>query len=551
VQIALILRIRSIMRRKKLRISIEIRVSEMARLFLTGDFISFVSYFFEIEKNGARMSKPLSILFVSSEAVPFAKTGGLADVSGALPQVVREMGHDIRIIMPKYSTVSDRKFKIHDIKRLTDIPIPVGSRTLLGSVKSSFMTNIKTKVQVYFLSNEELYSRPDLYVNPATKEPWPDNDDRFIFFCRSVIETLYLLGWKPDILHLNDWQTGLIAALARTQYAKDPLFKNTKIVFTVHNAAYQGIFPKESFAKTGLPASAFGVEGVEFHGQMNLLKAGLMYSDVITTVSDTYAKEIRSSEEFGYGLEGVFKKRARVTHGLLNGMDTTIWNPATDPLITKTYSAGDSLNEGKLENKKALCERFKLPFSETIPVIGIVSRLVDQKGFDLIQERLADILNEPCQMVVLGSGEKKYEEFFAKAARKNPKKLGVFIGFDENLAHLIEAGSDMFLMPSKYEPCGLNQMYSLNYGTLPIVRATGGLADTVEDIAEKPKSGTGFVFRNYSGQELLQTLQRALKTYQAKEVWHAAMIRGMKKDFSWNASADRYIDLYKNILKKK
>ncbi len=495
------------------------------------------------------MSKPLSILFVSSEVVPFAKTGGLADVSGALPQVVREMGHDIRIIMPKFAAVSDRRFKIHDIKRLTDIPIEVGERTLLGSVKSSFLTNIKTKVQVYFLANDELYNRADLYVDPATKEPWPDNDDRFIFFSRGVIETIKLLGWKPDILHLNDWQSGLVAALVKTVYAKDPLFKNTRIVFTVHNAAYQGVFPKTTFEKTGLPASAFGMDGVEFHGNVNLLKAGLMYADAITTVSETYAKEIRSSEEYGYGLEGVFKKRSKHTFGLLNGMDTAIWNPGADTLIPNRFSLDDL--SGKVENKKALCERFGLPYSDSVPVIGIVSRLADQKGFDLVQEKMDALLGENLQLVVLGSGEKKYEEFFTKTAKKNSKKMGVHIGFDEPLAHLIEAGSDMFLMPSKYEPCGLNQMYSLQYGTLPIVRATGGLADTVIDLDEKPKTGNGFVFQNYKGADMHKAVKRAVTAFKNRDSWTAAMHRAMKTDFSWNASAQRYIDLYANLLKKK
>ncbi len=495
------------------------------------------------------MAKPMSILFVSSEVVPFAKTGGLADVSAALPQIVRELGHDIRIIMPKFAAVSDRKFKIHDIKRLTDMPIQVGEKTFLGSVKSSFLTNIKTKVQVYFLSNDQLYCRSDLYVDPKTKEAWPDNDERFIFFCRGVINTLILLGWKPDIIHINDWQSGLIAALIKTEYADEPLFKNTKIVFTVHNAAYQGIFPKESFAKTGLPDKAFKQEGLEFHGDINLLKAGLMYSDAITTVSPTYAKEVRGSKEYGYGLEGVFKKKARKTVGILNGMDVTVWNPEIDKLIPKMYSAENL--EDKQENKKALCEHFKLPYDPRMPVIGIVSRLADQKGFDLIQEKLDDLMKMNLQLVVLGSGEKKYEDLFTKAAKKYKKKVGAQIGFDEDLAHLIEAGSDMFLMPSKYEPCGLNQMYSLRYGTLPIVRSTGGLADTVEDLDAKPKAGTGFVFEKYSAKQMLDTIKRALKAFADEKIWHAAMKRAMTKDNSWDASAQKYIDLYKNLLKKK
>jgi len=495
------------------------------------------------------MAKPLSILFVSSEVVPFAKTGGLADVSAALPQVVRELGHDIRIIMPKFAAVSDRKFKIHDIKRLTDMPIHLGDREFLASVKSSFLTNIKTKVQVYFISNDKLYCRSDLYVDPKTKEAWPDNDDRFMFFCRGVIETLILLGWKPDIIHLNDWQTGLIAALIKTEYADEPLFKNTKVVFTVHNAAYQGIFPKGSFVKTGLADKYFKSDGVEFFGDVNLMKAGLMFADVITTVSPTYAKEIRSGVEYGYGLEGVFKKKARKTVGILNGMDTSIWNPEVDKCIPQMY--GVNTLEGKQINKKALCERFELPFDPAIPIIGIVSRLADQKGFDLIKEVLPELMKLPLQMVVLGSGEKRYEEMVTKAEKKFSKKMGVHIGFDEELAHLIEAGSDMFLMPSKYEPCGLNQMYSLRYGTLPIVRSTGGLADTVEDLGSKPKTGTGFVFDKYDAPEMLKTIVSAVELFHDTPAWQAAMKRAMTRDFSWDSSANKYIELYKSLLKKK
>ncbi|MBR9977969.1 MAG: glycogen synthase GlgA [Bacteroidetes bacterium] len=495
------------------------------------------------------MAKPLSILFVTSEVIPFAKTGGLADVSAALPQVIRELGHDIRIIIPKYAAVSDRKFKIHDIKRLTDMPIPLGDRVLLGSVKSSFLTSIKSKVQVYFISNQELYCRSDLYIDPKTKQAWPDNDDRFMFFSRGVLETMLRLGWKPDIIHLNDWQTGLIAALLKTEYADEPLFKNTKVVFTVHNAAFQGVFPKESFPKTGLPPKVFKTDGLEFHGDINLMKAGLMYADAITTVSPTYAKEIRSGKEYGFGLEGVFKKKARRTVGILNGMDAQLWNPEVDTMIAQTYSA-EKLDR-KQENKKALCERFHLPYDQTIPLIGVVSRLAEQKGFDLIEEKLDELMKLDLQLVVLGSGEKRYEDLLTRAMKKYKKKVGVHIGFDEALAHLIEAGADMFLMPSKYEPCGLNQMYSLRYGTLPIVRSTGGLADTVEDLTDRPKVGTGFVFEKYNGRQMFDAVKRAIAAFEDKNCWQSAMKRAMQKDFSWDASAEKYIDLYKKILKQK
>lgn len=494
------------------------------------------------------MAKPLSILYVASEVVPFAKTGGLADVSGSLPQVVRELGHDIRIFMPKYAAVSDRKFKIHDIKRLTDIPIQIGDETYLGSVKSSFITNIKTKVQVYFLSNAPFYDREDLYVDPKTKTDYPDNDTRFIFFCRSVLETLKLLGWQPDILHINDWQTGLVAPYAKLLYANEPSLKNIKIVLTVHNAAYQGIFPKASFTKTGLPDKVFNNNGVENHGNMNFLKAGLMYADAITTVSETYAKEIRTHAEHGAGLEEVFSKKKSITSGILNGMDNYIWSPDVDTLIPVKYSSSDI--SGKQENKKALVERFKLQFNDKTPVIGMVSRLVDQKGLDIIVDAIDDLMGLNCQLVILGLGEQKYQDTLTKAAKKYGKKMSIVIGFNESLAHLVEAGSDIFLMPSKYEPCGLNQLYSLRYGTLPIVRATGGLADTVIDLDAKPLSGTGFVFQKYQSKELVKTVKRALGWYQERDKWSKAMLRAMSMDFSWNVSAQKYIELYKSLLKK-
>lgn len=494
------------------------------------------------------MAKPLSILYVASEVHPFAKTGGLADVSGALPQVVRELGHDIRIMMPKYSAVSDRRFKIHDIKRLTDIPIQVGEKVHLASIKSSFITNIKTKVQVYFLNNSEFYDREDLYVDPVTKKEYPDNDDRFIFFCRSVLETLKLLGWQPDILHLNDWQAGLIAPFVKLLYNSEPSVRNIKIVFTVHNAAYQGVFSKESFSKTGLPAKSFTQDGLEYYNKVNFLKAGLMYADAITTVSETYAKEIRSSSEFGYGLEGIFTKKKSITYGILNGMDNLTWSPDVDTLIPVKYSASDL--SGKLENKKTLTEKFKLAFNMNIPIIGMVTRLVDQKGLDILGDVLDDILSLNCQLIILGTGEQKYHDLLTKAVKKNSKKMGLFLGFDETMAHLIEAGSDLFLMPSKYEPCGLNQMYSLRYGTLPIVRGTGGLADTVIDLDEKPLSGTGFVFEKYSGKEIVKTVKRALTLFEDKDKWTKAMLRAMSMDFSWIVSAQKYVELYKSLLKK-
>jgi starch synthase len=492
------------------------------------------------------MSKPLNILFVTSEVEPFAKTGGLADVSGALPQTIKELGHEIRIIVPRYGTISERKFKLHDVIRLREISIPIGHGIKTGHVNSSFISSLKAKVQVYFLANTEYYNRGGLYVNPDTKKDYPDNDDRFIFFCRGVLETLKKLGWQPDIIHCNDWQTGLVPALMKTLYKDDPFFKNVKTVFTIHNLGYQGSFPASSFNKTGLPQSEFSPEGVEFYGNINFMKAGLIYSDYITTVSEKYAEEITTSEEYGAGLEGVLKKRKKDITGIINGIDYSVWNPETDPHIDQRYDL-KSL-EGKEQNKISLCHKFNLEYKEGVPVIGFITRLVDQKGIDLIKEIADDLMKMDIQFVMIGMGEKRYHDFFETLKKKYPKKAGIVFGMNEEIAHMIEAGSDMYLMPSRYEPCGLNQLYSLKYGTIPIVRATGGLDDTIQDV-KSGGNGTGFKFKKYDSKELLKTIQRAVKTYGDQKTWQKIMRNGMAKDFSWESSAKKYITLYRNLLK--
>jgi len=493
------------------------------------------------------MSKPINILFVASEVDPFAKTGGLADVSSALPKAIKEQGHEIRIMLPRYRFISERKFKLHDIIRLKDIPIPVGNDTALGNVKSSFISNLKEKVQVYFLDNEKYFGRDGVYQSPTSKKDYKDNDERFVFFCRGVIETLKRLGWQPDIIHCNDWQTGLIPAYLKTLYADDPLFKNVKTIFTIHNMAYQGSFPFETFEKSNLPKDAFKAEGVEAYGKFNFIKAGLVYADTITTVSEKYAHEICDSDEYGAGLNGLLHTRKKDLRGILNGIDTHIWNPLSDEHIFRKYDIKSI--DAKVDNKRALLRKFGLAFEETTPVIGAISRLVEQKGFDLVLEVIEDLMKQKVQFVMLGSGDPELEKHFDKVQKKYPKQMGITFGYDEELAHMIEAGSDLFLMPSRYEPCGLNQMYSMRYGTLPIVRATGGLDDTVEDYSGSGK-GTGFKFEKYDAKELMKALLRAIKVFQQQEEWKKLMRNGMQKDFSWAHSASKYISLYKDLLRQ-
>jgi starch synthase len=493
------------------------------------------------------MNQPLNILFLSSEVVPFAKTGGLADVSGALPQAIKELGHEVRVMMPKYGFISERKFKIHEIIRLRDMEIPVGNRREKASVKSSFIVGPKVKVQIYFLESRRYFQRDGLYVNSKTGEDYPDNDERFIFFCRGVIETLKRLGWKPDIIHCNDWQTALVPVFLKTVYRTEPLLDGVKTLLTIHNISYQGIFPENSFRKSGLPEEIF--DDIEHHGNFNFLKAGIIYSDAVSTVSPNYAKEISSDDEYGCGLMKVLKKRRRDLFGILNGVDYSIWNPEVDKYIPVPY--GLRTIESKYENKKVLLKRFNLEYNEKIPVVAQISRLVDQKGFDLIADIIDAMMKLDIQYIVLGTGESKYREMLERIRRKYPKKVGIHLGFDEELAHLIEAGADIFLMPSRYEPCGLNQMYSLKYGTVPVVRATGGLVDTVEEFNPKTGRGTGFLFEEYSGQELLKALKRAISVYKDKKLWMKVIRNGMLKDYSWNASAKKYVSLYGKIISKQ
>jgi starch synthase len=492
------------------------------------------------------MARPLNILFLSSEVEPFAKTGGLADVSGALPQTIRESEHEIRVMMPRYGSINERKSKLHEMIRLKDIEIPLGPRPQLASVKSSFIVNNQVKVQVYFLDNPHLFGRSGLYVHPDTKKDYADNDERFIFFCRGALEVLKKLGWQPDIIHCNDWPTALVPAYLKTVYKDDPFYRDTRTVMTIHNMAYQGIFPKTSFPKTLLPPEVMHMEGVEAYGNLNFLKAGLVYADAITTVSEKYAQEIQSSPDFGAGLEGIAKKRKDDLTGILNGVDYGVWDPAVDELIPVKYDVkGLDL---KVENKRALLEKMKLPFDEKIPVIGIISRLADQKGFDLIGEALDQLMKLDLQLVVLGTGDKKYHDLFEKAQKKYPQRVAAALTFNNDLAHLIEAGSDMFLMPSLYEPCGLNQIYSLRYGTIPIVRATGGLDDTIEDV--QGGNGTGFKFKNYTAADMMKAIQRALTAFKDQAGWRKLMKSGMAKDFSWEASAKKYVQLYRSLARK-
>lgn len=492
-------------------------------------------------------SKKYKVLFVTSEVVPFVKTGGLADVSAALPQMLAEMGHEVRILVPKYGAVDERKFKIHEVVRLKDIQIKIGDKDVVFSLKSCFLPGQKVRVQIYFLDNQEYFgSRNSLYIDPMTGKDYPDNDERFVLLADSVFELISKLGWIPDIIHCNDWQCGLIPAYLKNNYKDDPAFAKFKTLFTIHNLAYQGEFSKSAFKKLGLPDELNSEKGILNKGKVNFMKSGLLHADVINTVSETYAEEIRTDEKIGAGLKNVLAKRKDDLYGIVNGIDTKVWNPEKDKLLLKKYSAKNI--ESKLLNKKELSEKFGFEYDENIPIIGVISRLYDSKGLDLISKALPELMKLNIQMVLLGTGDKKYHTLFEKTAKKYPGKFACYLGFNDELAHLIEGGTDLFLMPSKYEPCGLNQMYSLMYGTVPVVRETGGLADTVKRYDPKSGEGNGFVFKKYSATDMVKEIKRALKIFQDRKEWTKIMKNGMKSDFSWNSSAKKYVELYKTVI---
>lgn len=493
------------------------------------------------------MKGTFNVLYVSSEVAPFAKTGGLADVAGALPKALKDMGLDVRIMMPKYGFISERKYVLREVIRLREIPVRLGEREYVVSAKSAFLPD--SKVQVYFIDYPPYFDRESPYVNPSTGKDWSDNAERFALFSRAVLEVLRVLHWQPDVIHCNDWQTALIPAYLKTQLKDDPFYAKISTLLTIHNLAYQGVFEEDVVEVIGLPRELFGPGGpVEFYGKVNFLKAGIVFADAISTVSERYAEEIQT-EEFGAGLDGVLRSRKDDLYGILNGVDYSVWNPETDEFIPHKYSISDL--SGKQRNKEALLTQVGLPYDPNIPVIGMISRLAEQKGFDLLIEAMDQLMALDLELVILGTGDPKYHKLLEEYAKKYPEKLSVNLRFDEPLAHLIEAGSDMFLMPSRYEPCGLNQIYSLKYGTIPIVRETGGLADTIQDYDPQTGKGTGFVFKEYSAEAMLAAVRRALNVYQDKTTWTKIMKTAMRQDFSWNVAAKKYVSLYRKLVSGK
>ncbi|MDZ7291245.1 MAG: glycogen synthase GlgA [candidate division KSB1 bacterium] len=490
------------------------------------------------------MKNRFKIFFVSSEVSPFAKTGGLADVSQALPKALKERGHEVRMMMPNYRSVNERKYTLRDVIRLKEMPVQVGGQILKANVKSSFLPD--SKVQIYLLNYKAYFDRDGLYQNSAGND-YADNAERFIFFCRGCLETLKLLQWQPDVIHCNDWQTALIPVYLKTLYRDDPFFKGTSVLLSVHNIASQGIFQPSVLQKAGLPQEMFYPgSDLEFNGKLNFLKAGLMTADLITTVSQVYAQEIQHNVEYAMGLEGVLRARCHDLVGIVNGADYAEWSPEKDSFVPHQYSANKL--SPKVLNKRELLNRAGFNFDERTPLVGMISRLDAEKGFDLLEQAFDDIMALGVQMFVLGAGDEKYHKMLSRFAKKYPAQLAVHLRFDNPMAHLIQAGADMFLMPSRYEPCGLSQLYALRYGTIPIVHATGSLAETVQNYDAKTETGTGFVFKRYEPEDMVKTIERAIKVFQDQKRWLKLMKNAMKQDFSWKTAAEKYTKLYARLV---
>jgi starch synthase len=477
----------------------------------------------------------MHIAFVASECVPYSKTGGLADVVGALPRALAGLGHQVSVYVPRY-----RQTKLAAPETVVrSITVPFDDQYRFASVVTA---GHSSGVRVFFVDYPPYFDRDGLYGTSAGD--YPDNAERFALFSRAVLEASKILG-VPDVFHCHDWQSALLPVMLRTLYEEDPAFREVATVFTIHNMGYQGLFPSDILPLLMLPWDLLTISKMEFFGQVNFLKGALVFSDFVTTVSKKYSQEIQTTE-YGFGLEGVLRSRAATVTGILNGVDYEEWSPQTDKFAVAKYSPQDL--SGKLACKQDLLNAFGVTEADLkLPVIGIVSRFAAQKGFDLIAQIMDRLAREEMIVVALGAGDKPYEEMFQRLNKQFPNKIAVKVAYDNAIAHKIEAGADMFLMPSRYEPCGLNQIYSLKYGTVPIVRATGGLDDTIEPWDARTGKGTGFKFTEYTGEALLATVKQALLAYRDQSSWQTLMRNGMGRDFSWGASAREYGKIYDRV----
>ncbi len=486
---------------------------------------------------GARgETRTMKVLLAASEAGPLAKTGGLADVIGTLPRVLKSLGVEVAVVLPAYRAIDRSRFRLEPAG--WSVTVPVSDRSVTAAVLTAELAG---GVPVYLPSVAAYFDRDGLYG--SAEGDFLDNAERFAFFARAVLAVAERVG-PPDILHCHDWQTALAPAFLRADAGRYPRLRHVKTLLTIHNLAYQGLFWSADWPLLNLDRRYFNPAELEFYGKINYLKGGIVFADAVTTVSRKYAEEIQSPE-FGCGLEGVLRGRRGALHGIRNGADYEEWSPENDPRLAVRYSAGDLA--GKAACKADLQRLFDLPLAPKQPLLGIVSRLTDQKGFDLLAEALPALLRRKVQLVVLGSGDAGYQDLLVRLGQRFPRQMGVRIAFDNTLAHKIEAGSDLFLMPSRFEPCGLNQIYSLRYGTIPVVRAIGGLDDTITEFDPATGTGTGFKFSDYTPAALLDGVGRALACYRRPKAWRTLMRNAMAADFSWQRSAEQYLELYRQL----
>jgi starch synthase len=491
------------------------------------------------------MQKELKILYISSEIAPFVRCGNLADVAGALPRALKDLGHDIRLFIPKYGTINDRKYTIREVIRLKEIKVPLHSKTVLADVKSAFLPN--SKVQVYFVENKDYFDRPQLYVNPETNQAWQDNAERFIFFCRSIFAILKKLHWQPDIIHCNDWQTALIPFYLKTLFYEEPFFNQIRTLISIHDLSSQGIFDENVVTLIGNPNDLFYSGSlIEYRGKVNFLKAGLSCADFINTMSKSYAMAIKISDESSYGLREIFRERSKELFGIANGVDYSIWDTEIDTLIPHNYSRKELT--GKMRNKQNLVEPQGLKFNENIPVIGIILDLLDQSDLAIVDETIDDIVKMDVQYIILSKEDGKFQKLYKSFVKKYPEKIAFISNIDDPMIHKIVAGADIFLFPCRFEPCSSLHLSCLKYGTIPIVFASGVLLETIKNFDTELKKGYGFVFEEYSPRSLITTIKQALTIFDDKITWKKLVDRAMKQNFSWQTVAEDYNKLYYKLV---
>ena len=479
----------------------------------------------------------MNIAMITSEAVPYSKTGGLADALGGLYKELTRRGHTVKVFTPLYRGIMEGEHNIND----------TGDRVAVGLGNEKFEVKVLREGDYFFIREDTLFDREEFYGHGESA--YEDNAIRFALFSMASLEALKMLGESVDIIHCHDWQTGLVPLYLKKDYDGDGILGRAASVFTIHNLAYQGLFPKDTIDTLGLPQKLFNHRELEFFGRLSFIKGGLVFADILTTVSKKYSREIQEAPT-GCGLEGVLRERKKDLFGVINGIDADSWSPETDRVIPANYGVGDLT--GKRVCKEALKKAFDLPDNGDMPLVGMVSRLDPQKGFKIIEEAEKSLMKLPIQMVFLGSGSEKIEDYLTGLAKRHPGKVGVSIGYNDNLAHLVEAGSDMYLMPSKYEPCGLNHLYSLRYGTIPIVRATGGLDDTITNYKAGSRKGNGFKFGNFTARAMVRAMTRAVELYMKdRQAWSQLQVSAMEENHSWERSAISYEKIYEKALRKK